>query len=160
MNMFRNEVAIMCRIEHPNVVRLLETFEDEIYFYLVMEMIRGGELFDMVSKIKKYSEQDAAKAFGQIVKAIEHMQENKIVHRDLKPENLLLSAPSADSDVKGETKREKRFVSEILTVADFGLAAEVPSGVMLFDAVGTPNYIAPEILLCLEQEPEGEDACF
>ncbi len=73
----------MCRIEHPNVVRLFETFEDDVYFYLVMEMICGGELFDMVSKIKKYSEQDAAKAFGQIVKAIEHLQENKIVHRDL-----------------------------------------------------------------------------
>ncbi len=47
------------------------------------------------------------------------------------------------------------FQSFSISVADFGLAAEVPPGVMLFDAVGTPNYIAPEILLCLEQEPEG-----
>jgi serine/threonine protein kinase len=53
MTMFRSEVAIMSSIEHPNVVRLYETFEDDVHFYLVMEMIRGGELFDMVSKIKK-----------------------------------------------------------------------------------------------------------
>ncbi len=81
--MFRNEVGIMSSIQHANVVQLLETFEDETYFYLVMEMVCGGELFDMVSKIKKYSEQDAAKAFGQIVRAIEHLQQNHIVHRDL-----------------------------------------------------------------------------
>lgn len=140
MTMFRNEVELMSALSNPHVVQLLETFEDESYFYLVMEMVQGGELFDMVSKIKKYTEKDAAKAFGQIVKAIQHLQDNKIVHRDLKPENLLLLAATADSDVK---------------VADFGLATMVLDNQMLFDAVGTPNYIAPEILLCLEEEPEG-----
>lgn len=62
------------------------------------------------------------------------------MHRDLKPENLLLLTPSADADVK---------------VADFGLATIIKDHELLFDAVGTPNYIAPEILLCLEEEPEG-----
>lgn len=105
-----------------------------------MEMIRGGELFEMVTKIKKYTEKDAAHAFAQIVRGIAYMQENKIVHRDLKPENLLLAEAKPEADVK---------------IADFGLATAVPPGQMLFEAVGTPNYIAPEILLCLEEEPEG-----
>ncbi len=83
LTMFRNEVGIMSSVQHANVVQLLETFEDSTYFYLVMEMISGGELFDMVSKIKKYSEQDASKAFGQIVKAIQHLQQHNVVHRDL-----------------------------------------------------------------------------
>lgn len=74
----------MSKLNHSNIVTLVETFEDDNFFYLVMEMIQGGELFDMVSKIKKYSEKDASKAFGQIVRAIEHLQENRIVHRDLK----------------------------------------------------------------------------
>lgn len=103
----------MSSITHDHVVKLVETFEDSAHFYLIMEMIRGGELFDMVSKIKKYSEKDASKAFGQMVKAIQHLHQHNIVHRDLKPENLLLAQASADADVK---------------VADFGLAAVVPGG--------------------------------
>lgn len=97
---FGFKVGLMSGVDHEHIVKLHETFEDDVYFYLVMEMIEGGELFDMVSKIKKYSEKDAAKAFGQLVKAIQHLQENQIVHRDLKPENLLLKEASADSDLK------------------------------------------------------------
>ena len=79
----------MCEIDHPNVVKLIEIYDEGAVLYLVMELMSGGELFDRIVEKEAYSEKEAAMTIKPIVDAIRYCHENGIVHRDLKPENLL-----------------------------------------------------------------------
>lgn len=76
-------------MDHPNVVRLLEIYDEEDSIYLVMELMQGGELFDRIVEKESYSEKMASETLKPIVDAIRYCHELGIVHRDLKPENLL-----------------------------------------------------------------------
>lgn len=125
------EVQILESVEHPNVVHLKEVFDTPKTFYMVMEIMKGGELFDKVVEKEHYSEDEARQAIKQIAEALAYCHELKIVHRDLKPENLLYQDDSLDSKLK---------------IADFGLAKLVNNGSMMQTACGTPGYVAPEIL--------------
>ena len=92
---FMEEMAIMKLLDHPNIVRLYETFEDARFVYLVLELCTGGELFDRIVADGKFTEQSAAIAVQQMLRAINYMHQNYIMHRDLKPENwLLVSRPA------------------------------------------------------------------
>merc|ERR1712190_309353 len=86
---FKQEIAIMKMMDHPNIIKLFESFEDHRNIYLVMELCSGGELFDRIIESGHFTEVQAAILVQQIVKAICYMHENKVCHRDLKPENLL-----------------------------------------------------------------------
>lgn len=129
---FRQEISIMKELEHPNIVRLYETFEDNENIYLVMELCSGGELFDQIIKAGFFSEREAAVAVKQMLNAVFYLHTHKICHRDLKPENFLLSAPSIDSELK---------------LIDFGLSSRIPeTSVPMTTKSGTPYYVAPEVL--------------
>ena len=80
----------MKNLDHPNILRLYEVFEDDKRYYLVTELCKGGELFDEIIKNGVFSEKAAAEVIQQILRAVSYCHEKEIVHRDLKPENVLI----------------------------------------------------------------------
>ncbi|XP_043679479.1 calcium/calmodulin-dependent protein kinase type 1-like isoform X1 [Vespula pensylvanica] len=124
-------------LTHPNIVQLLETYEDKLKVYLVMELVTGGELFDRIVEKGSYTEKDASGLIRQVLEAVDYMHEQGVVHRDLKPENLLYYSPDEDSKIM---------------ISDFGLSKMEDSGIMA-TACGTPGYVAPEVLA---QKPYGK----
>merc|ERR1711972_188243 len=84
-----NEIRVLKRLDHKNVVKLLEAYESRTCVYLVMELVTGGELFDRIVEKGSYTERDASQLVIQIVSAVDYLHSLNIVHRDLKPENLL-----------------------------------------------------------------------
>jgi calcium-dependent protein kinase len=87
---FKLEVEIMMRLDHPNILRLIDYFEDQKNVYLVLELCTGGELFDRIIANKYYNEEDARIIFKQIIKALHYCHINGVCHRDLKPENFIM----------------------------------------------------------------------
>lgn len=136
-----NEIKVLRRfsdrLKHPNIVQLLETYEDKSKVYLVMELVTGGELFDRIVEKGSYTEKDAADLIRQVLEAVDYMHDQGVVHRDLKPENLLYYCPDEDSKIM---------------ISDFGLSKMEDSGIMA-TACGTPGYVAPEVLA---QKPYGK----
>lgn len=130
---FKQEIAIMKIMDHPNIIKLYETFEDHRNIYLVMELSSGGELFDRIIESGHFTEVQAATLMQQIVRAIYYMHENKVCHRDLKPENFLFS--TKDSIEKN-----------LLKIIDFGLSCKYETGQVLTTKAGTPYYVAPQVL--------------
>lgn len=128
--MIRDEIDIMRRCKHPNIVRMYEDYDSVRHIYLVMELIKGGDLFDAISTSVKFTEAVTRTYVKDIAKALAYLHKRKIVHRDLKPENLLV--------------HKKPSGQVILKLADFGLAMVVKSPI--FTVCGTPTYVAPEIL--------------
>jgi len=126
----QNEVEILATLDHPNVVKQFEIFEDDNQMYLVLEILSGGELFDRIVEKEHYSEKEAADTIRPIIDSVRYCHSLDIIHRDLKPENLLYC-----------TKDE----SSIIKVTDFGLARYI-EGDLAYTACGTPGYVAPEIL--------------
>jgi len=120
----------MSQIDHPNIVKLYEVYDEKTKLYLVLEMMTGGELFDRIVEKESYNEAEAAMVVRPMVDAIRYCHAMGVVHRDLKPENLLYSSPQPDAIIK---------------ISDFGLA-KVISNDLMTTACGTPGYVAPEIL--------------
>lgn len=132
-----NEIKVLRRLKHHNIVQLLETFEDKTKVYLIMELVTGGELFDRIVEKGSYTEKDAAGLIRQVLEAVHYMHEQGVVHRDLKPENLLYYSQDEESKIM---------------ISDFGLSKMEDSGIMA-TACGTPGYVAPEVLA---QKPYGK----
>ena len=88
----KNEVKIMQQVDHPNIVKLIDVFEDEGHWCLVMEYMEGGELFDQILQKERFSEAEAREATKSIIDAIAYCHTKGICHRDIKPENLLLKS--------------------------------------------------------------------
>merc|ERR1712176_536232 len=86
---FKQEIAIMKMMDHPNIIKLYESFEDRKNIYLVMELCTGGELFDRIIAVGHFTEKEAATVMQQIIRAIYYMHEKQVCHRDLKPENFI-----------------------------------------------------------------------
>ncbi|KAK2987928.1 hypothetical protein RJ640_003406 [Escallonia rubra] len=126
------EVQIMHHLsEHPNVVRIKGTYEDNVFVHLVMELCGGGELFDRIVQKGHFSERQAAKLTKTIVGVVEACHSLGVMHRDLKPENFLFDTPDEDAKLKA---------------IDFGLSIFYKPGQYLSDVVGSPYYVAPEVL--------------
>lgn len=89
--MIDDEIEIMRKCRHPNIVRLYEDYDTTTEMFLVMEYVRGGDLFDAISASVKFSENVAKDYFRDMCKALHYLHKQNIVHRDLKPENLLVS---------------------------------------------------------------------
>lgn len=87
---FKTEVATLKVLDHPNILRLYEVFEDKKKYFLVTELCKGGELFDEIIEKGHLSEKDAANVILQMLKGIAYCHSQGIVHRDLKPENILI----------------------------------------------------------------------
>ncbi|XP_061627369.1 calcium/calmodulin-dependent protein kinase type 1D-like [Phyllopteryx taeniolatus] len=125
-----NEIGVLRRIQHENVVAMEDFYESQTYFYLVMQHVSGGELFDRILDRGVYSEMDASRVIRQVLHAVSYLHHNDIVHRDLKPENILYYSPEENSKIM---------------ISDFGLSKMLDKGVMS-TACGTPGYVAPEVL--------------
>ena len=129
------EISILIKLDHPNIIKLYEVYENDEYFHLIMELCSGGELFDrIISSIengKPFTEEQVANIFRQMMSAINYCHKNNIVHRDLKPENLLCLDESPNSPIK---------------VIDFGMSKICDPNDIMFERVGTAYYIAPEVL--------------
>ena len=87
---FENEVATLKVLDHPNILKLYEVFEDKKKYFLVTELCLGGELFDEIINKGRLFERDAANVILQMLKGIAYCHSQGIVHRDLKPENILI----------------------------------------------------------------------
>lgn len=127
-----NEVAVMqslCGTKY--VVQLLDFYEEEDCFYLVMEYCAGGDVFDRVVQFVQYTENDARGLALSLLNAVKSIHDAGIAHRDIKPQNILLL--SDDDNVR-------------IRVADFGFARRIHSPESLSTIEGTPTYVAPEIL--------------
>jgi len=126
----KREVSVMRLVRHPHIVELREVMANKAKIFMVVEYVKGGELFAKVAK-GKMKEDIARKYFQQLISAVDFCHSRGVTHRDLKPENLLLDE------------------NEDLKVSDFGLSAlpdQRRSDGMLVTPCGTPAYVAPEVL--------------
>ncbi|XP_010459535.1 PREDICTED: calcium-dependent protein kinase 10 [Camelina sativa] len=128
----RREVAIMSTLpEHPNVVKLKASYEDSENVHLVMELCEGGELFDRIVARGHYTERAAAAVARTIAEVVMMCHSNGVMHRDLKPENFLFANKKENSPLKA---------------IDFGLSVFFKPGDKFTEIVGSPYYMAPEVL--------------
>ncbi|KAL7528207.1 hypothetical protein ACHAXR_002328, partial [Thalassiosira sp. AJA248-18] len=120
----KDEVSILSALRScPHIIRLYDFFEEPTTFYLVMETMYGGELFDRIVQKSYYNEKDARLTCKILLEAVDYLHERRVAHRDLKPENLLLRSETDDSSIK---------------IADFGFAKVVKSPQSLMTQCGTP----------------------
>ncbi|KAJ8383197.1 hypothetical protein SKAU_G00039750 [Synaphobranchus kaupii] len=129
-HLIANEVAVLRRVKHPNIIMLIEELDTPIELYLVMELVKGGDLFDAITSSTKYTERDASAMVFNLAGALKYLHHMSIVHRDIKPENLLVC--------------EYPDGTKSLKLGDFGLATVVEGP--LHTVCGTPTYVAPEII--------------
>ncbi|KAJ8445738.1 hypothetical protein Cgig2_026065 [Carnegiea gigantea] len=128
----RREVEIMRHLpKHPNIVAFKEAYEDKEAVYLVMELCEGGELFDRIVAKGHYSERAAAQVVRTILQVVQVCHKNGVIHRDLKPENFLFSNKSEGATLKA---------------IDFGLSIFFRQDQRFNEIVGSPYYMAPEVL--------------
>ncbi|ETW06233.1 CAMK/CAMK1 protein kinase, variant 1 [Aphanomyces invadans] len=130
LDALHEEIDILKKMEHPNIMTLFEVYTEAQYYYLVTEFMEGGELFDRIVEKTFYTEKEARDLVQVLLGAIKYCHDQNVVHRDLKPENLLLTSKDDDAYIK---------------IGDFGFAKQdMKAG--LTTACGTPGYVAPEIL--------------
>ncbi|KAJ7523020.1 hypothetical protein O6H91_18G035000 [Diphasiastrum complanatum] len=128
----RREIQVMHHLSgHPHIVQIKGAYEDSSSVHLVMELCAGGELFDRIIQRGHYSERQAAELIRNIVGVLEACHSLGVMHRDLKPENFLFSNGNENSPLK---------------TTDFGLSVFFKPGEVLTDVVGSPYYVAPEVL--------------
>jgi len=125
-----DELAVMSEIRHDHIVEFVEVFNRTDGYYVVIERIYGGELFDRIVDLSNYTEAEASAVMLETFHAIKHMHDLDYVHRDLKPENLLLASRESNVNIK---------------IADFGFASKMKEK-GLRSVVGTPPYMAPELV--------------
>eukprot|EP00300_Choanocystis_sp_HF-7_P042461 c9211_g1_i1.p1 GENE.c9211_g1_i1~~c9211_g1_i1.p1 ORF type:complete len:479 (-),score=105.58 c9211_g1_i1:89-1525(-) len=123
------EVEVLARLSHPNIVHFREVVRTPKFYVIVMEILEGGELFDRIVEREKYDEAHARAITVKILNSVKYLHDNNVVHRDLKPENLLFDTRAENAELK---------------LTDFGFATMAKKN--LTDTCGTPEYVAPEIL--------------
>lgn len=124
----RNEIDILKTLDHPNIVKAFEVFENKRQIFIIMEECSGGDLYAR----QPYSEKDAARIVGKLLSAIAYMHERKVVHRDLKFENIMFENKNPDAEIK---------------VIDFGLSKKfLPGDNYMTEGVGTIYTMAPQVL--------------
>ena len=130
-NMLLNEYNILKQIDHPNVIKIFEMWQDQVYYYIITDYLQGGEIYKNVSTRKKFTELDCAKIIKQVLQALNYWHKDNIVHRDLKPENIMFETEDSNSSIK---------------LVDFGFAEVFNPKKGLNEVLGTPLFIAPEII--------------
>ncbi|KAL0210751.1 hypothetical protein P9112_009049 [Eukaryota sp. TZLM1-RC] len=133
-NKIMDEIGILRSLNHPHIIKFFDAIESSSKLYVIMELAKGGELFEKIIELHHYSVSSAACIIRQMLFALQYLHQNNIVHRDLKPENLLLSTDDPDSEIK---------------ISDFGLAEVVDKQSLppTQSISGTIPYLAPEVIL-------------
>uniref|UniRef100_A0A8C6TEG1 Acetyl-CoA carboxylase kinase n=1 Tax=Neogobius melanostomus TaxID=47308 RepID=A0A8C6TEG1_9GOBI len=124
----KREIQNLKLFRHPHIIKLYQVISTPTDFFMVMEYVSGGELFDYICKHGRVEDTEARRLFQQIISAVDYCHRHMVVHRDLKPENVLLDA----------NKNAK--------IADFGLSNMMSDGEFLRTSCGSPNYAAPEVI--------------
>ena len=127
------EIEILRKISHPNITNIFEIYEDSRKYYIMMEFLQGGELFEAITSSGSFSELSAAKVMKQLLSAVNYLHTNRIVHRDLKPENIMLTNEPRDGNYE-------------IKLIDFGASRNFIPGKKINKFIGTSYYIAPEVL--------------
>ena len=129
------ETNLMKKLNHKNITKILEMFEDDKYILIIMEYINGGNLFSFVKKRRKLSEKISKFLFKQIILGLQHIHSHNIVHRDVKLENILID------------------LNNTIKICDFGIGRVLSNpDDLLHDQCGTPMYMAPEILFSSQEK--------
>ncbi|EAX98617.1 CAMK family protein kinase [Trichomonas vaginalis G3] len=119
----------MSRINHPNIIQLHRVLKSQTKYFLILDLIRGKDLSEIIGQNGCLSESTARIYFHQIIDAIDFLHRNGIIHRDIKPDNILID------------KNDKAYL------IDFGLSARnITQSDLFTDMLGTPNYLAPEVI--------------
>jgi calcium-dependent protein kinase len=139
---FFYEIEILRDLDHPNVIKVFEYFQDNDRLYIVSEYVKGGELLHEMNrrknkKLQHFTEEEAAFMIKQILITINYLHNRKIVHRDIKPDNILIESMP--------TEKEPDLPWQI-KVIDFGTAMRFKPGSKIKQTFGTSYYIAPEVL--------------
>ncbi|KAF9216530.1 hypothetical protein BGZ59_009238 [Podila verticillata] len=124
------EIGILMSIDHINLLRICNVFNEPNHYYVVTELANDGELFDQIIDKQKFTEEETRHVIRQILEGVKYLHDRGIVHRDLKPENVLVMDKD-DMTVK---------------ISDFGFAKMVGERVFYNTICGTPSYAAPEVL--------------
>ena len=132
----RNEIDILKKLSHPNIVKIYEFYISENHYYIITEYCKEGELFSYIKN--KYTERQLAVLFYQVFSGLWYLHENKILHRDIKLENIMISGKEKDNSTG-----EELFWVKII---DFGTAKIFEKNKKEKDVVGSSYYIAPEVL--------------
>ena len=142
------EVKIISSLEHPHIVKFYETYHDDQYFHIVTELCRGNNLYMRLKKLKGKMKEDHAKIIiFKILHAINYCHSKGVVHRDLKPENIVFESPTNNSDINEYENNEENNENYFnIKICDFGLSALKKDTDKLHTILGTPYYMAPEVL--------------
>jgi calcium-dependent protein kinase len=132
----KNEIDILKKLSHPNIVKIYEFYISNSHYYIITEFCKEGELFNYIKN--KYSERQLAVLFYQVFSGLWYLHENKILHRDIKLENIMISGKENDNSTG-----EELFWAKII---DFGTAKIFEKNKKEKDVVGSSYYIAPEVL--------------
>ncbi|XP_055800215.1 5'-AMP-activated protein kinase catalytic subunit alpha-2-like isoform X2 [Salvelinus fontinalis] len=124
----KREIQNLKLFRHPHIIKLYQVISTPTDFFMVMEYVSGGELFDYICKHGRVEDKEARRLFQQIISGVDYCHRHMVVHRDLKPENVLLD----------HSKNAK--------IADFGLSNMMSDGEFLRTSCGSPNYAAPEVI--------------
>ena len=122
------EIQMLKSLNHENVIKIYNLYEDSISFYIIMEYCENGELFNRITEKKHLSEDESSIFYYQLINGLEYIHKHNIIHRDLKPENLLLSK------------------DDILKIIDFGLSNYTRNDILLDTPCGSINYAPPEMV--------------
>lgn len=130
---FLNEIEILIKIDHMNIIKIYEYFEDDINFYIISELLLGGELLEGIISLKYINEFHVRYIMKQLLSAVSYLHQNSIIHRDIKPENILIESIKDDCLVN-------------IKLIDFGTSNYINEKKLQKEKVGTPNYVAPEVI--------------
>ena len=128
---FIKEVDIISTLDHPNIIKFYETFHDDYFFHIVMELCQGKEIVQQMGNYGFIEEKKVAKIIFKVLLAIVHCHNRGVTHRDLKPENILFESEEKDAEIK---------------LIDFGLSRKYDKEQKMHSILGTPYYVAPEVL--------------